>query len=105
MEIARAKGLDPKEALKGVHVAKVFNTGHLMALVRGLGRKILETKARLVIVDSAVAPFRAEYTGRDKLAERQQTLNTLMHELSRIAELYNVAVVITNQVQAALSLI
>lgn len=101
MEIASARGLDPKEALKRIHVAKVFNSGHLMALVRGLGRKILETGARLVVVDSAVAPFRAEYIGRDKLAERQQTLNTLMHELSRIAELYNVAVVITNQVQAA----
>ncbi len=38
--------------------------------------------------------------GRGTLSERQQKLNAIMHRLKRVAEIYNVAVVITNQVQA-----
>jgi len=100
-EIAEARELDPMKVLKNIHVAKAINSSHLLLLVKELGRKIMETGARLVVIDSAVAPFRAEYIGRGQLAERQQLLNLLMHELIRIAELYNVAIVITNQVQAA----
>mgnify|MGYP000312397674 CR=1 FL=1 len=100
-EIAEAKGLDPIETLRNIHVAKAVNSSHLLLLVKELGKKIVDTSARLVVIDSAIAPFRAEYIGRGQLAERQQLLNLLMHELIRTAELYNVAVVITNQVQAA----
>jgi DNA repair protein RadA len=34
------------------------------------------------------------------LGERQQRLNTILHKLIRLAEIYNVAIVYTNQVQA-----
>ncbi|HEY3094154.1 MAG TPA: DNA repair and recombination protein RadA, partial [Nitrososphaera sp.] len=53
------------------------------------------------IVDSAVAHYRAEFLGRATLSERQQRLNKFMHILVRIAETYEVAVVLTNQIQAA----
>jgi DNA repair protein RadA len=43
---------------------------------------------------------RAEFVGRGTLSERQQKLNAIMHRLKRVAEIYNVAVIITNQVQA-----
>jgi DNA repair protein RadA len=101
VQIATARGLDPYEALKKITVAKARGASHLLLLIRDLPKRIRETKARLVVIDSAVAPFRAEYIGRGHLSERQQLLNVMMHDLIRMAELYNVAVVITNQVQAA----
>ena len=55
---------------------------------------------KLVIVDSLMAHFRAEYVGRESLAVRQQKLNQHLHALQQIANTYNVAVFITNQVQA-----
>ena len=54
----------------------------------------------LVMVDSIIALHRAEYTGRATLAERQQRLNMMLHKLSRLAEVHNIAVVVTNQVQS-----
>ncbi len=54
----------------------------------------------LLIVDSVSSHFRAEFAGRGTLAERQQTLNHHLSILSRIADTYGLAVIITNQVQA-----
>jgi len=100
LEIAENKSDVPFEMLRNIHVARAMNSSHLRLLVRNLGRKIRETDARLVVLDSAVAPFRAEYVGRAQLAERQQVLNVMMHDLTRLSELYDVAVLMTNQVMA-----
>ncbi|MEM4040550.1 MAG: DNA repair and recombination protein RadA, partial [Ignisphaera sp.] len=54
----------------------------------------------LVVVDSITGHFRAEYPGRENLAIRQQKLNKHLHQLMSLAELYDVAVIITNQVMA-----
>jgi DNA repair protein RadA len=101
VNIAESRGLDPAKVLKNVHVARAMNSSHLLLLVRNVGRKIQESGARLVCMDSAVGPFRAEYVGRGQLAERQQMLNVMMHDLTRMAELYDVAIVLTNQVLSA----
>jgi predicted flap endonuclease-1-like 5' DNA nuclease len=53
---------------------------------------------RLIIVDSLMALMRSEYVGIGKLAVRQGVLNSMIHGLSRIAETYNCAVLLTNQV-------
>ncbi len=57
-------------------------------------------KVKLVIVDSLTAHFRAEFIGRGTLAERQQKLNKHMHQLLKVADSYNIAVYVTNQVMA-----
>lgn len=101
IQIANAKGLDPAETLKNILVARARGASHLLLLIRELPKRIRETGSRLILIDSAVAPFRAEYIGRGQLSERQQLLNVMMHDLIRMAELYDVAIVITNQVQAA----
>lgn len=100
VEIASHRGLNPSEALKRIVVARAYNTTHLLLLMKMLPEKIKSHNVGFVAIDSAVAPFRAEYLGRGKLAERQQLLNRFMHDLIRIAELYDVAIVITNQVQS-----
>ncbi len=100
-EIADHRGLDPTRVLENILVARAYNSAHQELIVRELGDYLRDGKYKLVILDSAVAHYRAEYAGRGTLAERQQRLNMLMHQLLRLAESYNVAVVITNQVMAA----
>lgn len=55
---------------------------------------------RVLIMDSIMALFRAEYSGRGELSERQQRLSHLLSKLQKISEEYNVAVFLTNQVTA-----
>jgi DNA repair protein RadA len=100
-QIAEARGLDSEEIMKKVFVCKIVNSAQLEALIRNLGKSIEKYKAKLVIVDSIISLHRAEYTGRETLAERQQRLNAMLHKLIRLAEIYNIAVVLTNQVQAS----
>jgi DNA repair protein RadA len=69
-------------------------------IIQDLGKSIEEYKGKLVIVDSIIALNRAEFTGRGTLAERQQRLKIILHKLNRLAEVHNIAVVITNQVQS-----
>lgn len=99
-QIAKSRGLDSDPILKSIHVAKVYNSSHLELIAKDLGKYIEQFKAKLVVIDSIVALHRAEFAGRGTLAERQQRLNALMHRLIRISEIYNVAIVITNQVQS-----
>lgn len=100
-EIAEARGFDSAAVLDRIIVAKAYNSAHQELIVRELGSLIEKSKIKLVVIDSAVAHFRAEYLGRGTLAERQQKLNKFMHTILRLAEIYGIAVVVTNQVQAA----
>ena len=100
-QIAEARGMDPEVVLSKVMVARAYNSAHQELIAKDLGRIIEKNKIKLVIVDSAVAHYRAEFLGRGTLAERQQRLNRFMHQLLRTAEIYNIAIVLTNQVQAA----
>ena len=100
-QIAEARGLDSEEIMKKVFVCKMVNSAQLELLIRNLGKYIEEYKAKLVIVDSIISLHRAEYTGRETLAERQQRLNVMLHKLIRLSEVYNIAVVLTNQVQVS----
>ncbi|MEM0443793.1 MAG: DNA repair and recombination protein RadA [Candidatus Caldarchaeum sp.] len=100
IQIAEARGLDQRKILENIIFASVYNSSHLQLTIKELGRYIEKYKARLVIVDSIISHFRAEFIGRGTLAERQQRLNDLLHRLLRTAQVHNVAVVVTNQVQA-----
>ena len=51
-----------------------------------------------MIVDSIISLHRAELSGRVTLAERQQKVGKMLNKLLRYADIYNIAVVITNQV-------
>ena len=99
-QIARARGLDSGEILKRIAVCKTYNSSHLELVVKSLGKYIDDFKAKMVIIDSIISLHRAEFSGRGTLADRQQRLNGLMHKLVRTAEIYNVAIIVTNQVQS-----
>ena len=55
---------------------------------------------RLWVIDSVMALFRVDFSGRGELAERQQRLGQFLARVSRIAEEFNVAVFMTNQMTA-----
>jgi DNA repair protein RadA len=89
--------------LDNIHVAKAFNSNHQILLAekaKNLASEHEDTEwpIRCLCVDSLTAHFRAEYIGRGELAERQQKLNTHMHDLMRVGDLYNTVVIVTNQV-------
>jgi len=89
--------------LDNIHVAKAFNSNHQILLAEKAQELASESQddefpVRLLCVDSLTAHFRAEYVGRGELADRQQKLNKHLHDLMRVGDLNNTAVVVTNQV-------
>jgi DNA repair protein RadA len=101
VSIAEARGLDSAKSLENIIVAKAYNSAHQELIIEEAGPIIQDNGVRLLVVDSAVAHYRAEFLGRATLSDRQQRLNKFMHILVRIAETYEVAVVVTNQIQAS----
>jgi DNA repair protein RadA len=106
-------GADDEDALEAlvedmldkIHVAKAFNSNHQILLAEKAQEIAAEYEddefpVRLLCVDSLTAHFRAEYVGRGELANRQQKLNKHLHDLDRVGNLYNTAVIVTNQVQS-----
>jgi len=100
IQMAEAYDLDPDETLSKIHVARAYNSSHQMLLVDKVRELSKEIPARLLVVDSLTAHFRAEYVGRGALADRQQKLNKHMHDLLRWSDLNNGVVCVTNQVAA-----
>jgi DNA repair protein RadA len=100
-QISNAFELDHQEVLQKIHIARAFNSSHQILMAEKVNELIQSgTNIKLVIVDSLMAHFRAEYIGRESLATRQQKLNQHLHALQNIATTYNVAIFLTNQVQA-----
>ena len=100
-QIAEGINLDPEQVLKNIFVARAFNSDHQILLIDKIGEMVAAgEKIKLVVVDSLTAHFRAEFSGRGQLADRQQKLNKYLHNLMRMAEQYNLAVYVTNQVMA-----
>ena len=100
IQMAEALGLDPQKALKNIQVARAFNSDHQMLLAEKSEDLIKEKNIKLIIVDSLTSHFRADFSGRGQLADRQQKLNRHMHVLMRLAHKYNIVIYVTNQVMS-----
>src|SRR3990172_12494092 len=100
-QIAEKLGLNADKVLKNIFVARAFNSDHQILLLDRVSEMIKEGEPiKLMIIDSLTAHFRAEFSGRGQLADRQQKLNRYIHQLMKLAETYNLAVYVTNQVMA-----
>lgn len=97
-QMAKAVGLDPEQALKNIVVARAINSDHQMLLIEKAEELIQKENIGLIVIDSITSNFRADYIGRGALADRQQKLNKHIHTLQRLAEKYDCAVFVTNQV-------
>lgn len=99
-EIAEARGLDVQQTLENIHIIRIYNSDHLEATIRALPETLQEDNYGLLIVDSMATHFRGEYVGRGVLAERQGKLAGILQNLMRVAESFNLVVLVTNQAQA-----
>lgn len=100
-QIAVGMGLNPENVLKNIFVARAFNSDHQILLIDKVAEMIKNGEPiKLIVIDSLTAHFRAEYSGRGQLADRQQKLNKYLHNLMKIAEQCNIAIYVTNQVMS-----
>lgn len=99
-QMAEAQDMDPEEVLDNIFVARAYNSDHQILLADKAQDLMEDNDIGLIVVDSLTAQFRSDYVGRGQLADRQQKLNKHMHTLQRLANTFNTAVVVTNQVMA-----
>jgi DNA repair protein RadA len=106
-EIAKARKLNPEETLKNIYLIDaavssklIMDINSLAYTIKDFNLKNPKKKVKLVIVDSLIAPFRADYLGRGELAPRQQAMGHCLQLLQRLAKESDLAVVFTNQVLA-----
>ena len=104
--IAKRFKLDPEQVLNNILYKRAFTTDDILDVVTKLplisdefasshGRRI-----KLVVIDSFVAPFRAEYVGRENLPARAQKMSKILQKLLLYLTLEGAVGIITNHVQA-----
>eukprot|EP00049_Salpingoeca_infusionum_P000904 m.43462 g.43462 ORF g.43462 m.43462 type:complete len:389 (-) comp10779_c0_seq8:1123-2289(-) len=97
--IADRFNVDFQAALNNIFFCRVYNSEQLMNTMSDVGAILAQEAGivRLLIIDSIMATYRADFTGRGELADRQQQLNQVLAAIKRLAEEWNLAVVLTNQ--------
>lgn len=93
-------GLNGDDVLDNVAYARAYNSDHQMQLLAQASAMMSESRYAMLIVDSATALYRTDYSGRGELSARQMHLARFLRTLQRLADEFGVAVVITNQVVA-----
>jgi DNA repair protein RAD51 len=91
--IAERFGMNPEEVLDNVICARAHNSEQQMELLADAAALMSESRYALMIVDSATALYRTDYTGRGELSERQMALAQYLRQLTRLAEEFGIAVV------------
>uniref|UniRef100_A0A8C1BGR5 Meiotic recombination protein n=2 Tax=Cyprinus carpio TaxID=7962 RepID=A0A8C1BGR5_CYPCA len=101
-DIADRFHVDHEAVLDNVLYARAYTSEHQMELLDFVAAKFHEEGGvfKLLIIDSIMALFRVDFSGRGELAERQQKLAQMLSRLQKISEEYNVAVFVTNQMTA-----
>ena len=99
--IAERYGLNSDEVLDNIAYARAYNTDHQTQLLMQAAAMMTESRFALLVVDSATALYRTDYSGRGELSARQMHLAHFLSCLRKIADEFGVAVVITNQVVAS----
>jgi len=100
LAIAERYELNGEDVLDNIAYARAYNSDHQTKLLVQAAQMMSESRFALLIVDSATALYRTDYSGRSELAERQMHLARFLRQLMRLADEFGVAVVITNQVVA-----
>jgi len=97
--IADRFNLDQEAVLDNVLYSRAYTSEQQMELLDFVCAKFHEEPGifKLLVVDSVMALFRVDFSGRGELAERQQSLAQMLSKLQKISEEYNVAVLVTNQ--------
>ncbi|KAI0825040.1 putative RAD1 protein [Trametes gibbosa] len=100
LAVAERLGLNGEEVLDNVAYARAYNADHQNQLLTAASALMSESRFCLLIVDSATALYRTDYSGRGELSARQAHLGKFLRTLQRLADEFGIAVVITNQVMS-----
>lgn len=100
--IAKRFNLDEKTVMDNITYARAYNSDHQNKLLVEAAALMSTEKYSLLIVDSATALYRSDYYGRGELNTRQINLAKYLRSLLKLADIYQIAVLITNQVVATL---
>lgn len=98
--IARRFGLDPQKVLENIRVTSVHTYEAQFESLASIPALMVEEQFAIIIIDSIMALFRVDFKGRGELSERQQQLGQQLSMLAKLADEFNVAVYMTNQVMA-----
>ncbi|KAJ1921051.1 Meiotic recombination protein dmc1 [Mycoemilia scoparia] len=92
--IAERFNLDSNVVLDNIIYARAHNSEQQMDLLIQVVSKFAEEPGtyKLLVIDSIIAQFRTDYSGRGELSERQQKLNIMLARLSRMSEEFNIAI-------------
>jgi len=101
IQMAEGLDLDHKKILKNIVFGRAYNSDHQVLLIKEATNLIRDKNIKLIIVDSLIGHFRSEYVGRGTLANRQQTINSHLHDLLRLTDIFpDLCIIVTNQVQS-----
>jgi len=86
------------KVLSRIKIIRIYSSEHQVFVGEELRKADPKNKCKLVVVDSLTSFFRAEYTGRGKLSERQQLINRHMHDIKKFIQSRDAVSFMTNQV-------
>ncbi|KAF9579443.1 recombinase rad51, partial [Lunasporangiospora selenospora] len=86
LSISERYNLDGEEVLENVAYARAYNTDHQMELLVQAAAMMTESRFALLVVDSATALYRTDYSGRGELSARQMHMARFLRNLQRLAD-------------------
>lgn len=105
LSISKARGSYIPDLLNNILHVRTISSYHqeliLEKLLMSLDRR--ENEFSLIVVDSVINHFRAEFLNSGAHVERQEKLYEYMRLLSALAQKHGIAVVVTNQVNSGYS--
>jgi len=99
-KIVERFNLDKDHVKERFYIYRPRNSWELKAEIDRLHRFVKNNNTKLVVVDSLTKLPRADFSGVGQLYERQRLILEMAEKLRRIAQTYELVVLITNQVVA-----
>lgn len=86
LAIAERYKMNPTDVLDNIAYARAYNTDHQTQLLYTAAAMMAESRYSLIVVDSATALYRTDYSGRGELSARQMHLARFLRMLLRLAD-------------------
>jgi DNA repair protein RAD51 len=100
VDIAKRFELNPSDVLENIALTRAYNVDQQMEILNSAASMMANLKFAVLIVDSVIALYRTDFSGRGELNTRQIHLGKFMKQLQKLCDEFNIAVLITNQVVA-----
>lgn len=99
-DIIQEKDLDQECVFDNLWVGRPKTSHHQEQIIKNLVKVIRKYNVKIITIDSITKLPRADFEGRSELYDRQRLILRMVENLRRMAENYNLVVLVTNQVVA-----